>query len=73
MIVRIFAVVLALLLVGGVAQAYEAPAIEDPIAEVAPVAITIDRPEPPRPEPPALAPAQSAGRAHVSSIERPPR
>jgi hypothetical protein len=72
-VARVLALVLALLLVGGVAQAYEAPAIEDLVAEVAPVvAPSLDAP-PPRRAPPAIAPRDSAGRDHVASIDRPPR
>jgi hypothetical protein len=73
LIVRILALVLALLLVGGVAQAYEAPVIEDPIVEVALVAAPKIAAPDVRPVVFAPGPMQSAGRAHVSSIDRPPR
>jgi hypothetical protein len=79
-IARILALVLALLLVGGAAAAWTPPASGDAIADVTPAddaalpAPALDAPAP-RTITTVAAPAPSlgAGRAHPSSVFRPPR
>ncbi len=76
MIVRIVALVLALLLVGGAAGAWAEAPPPDEIAAIDPAIVVVraDAPAPPRAAvPPTDAALLGPGRAFIDSIFRPPR